>query len=113
MTTATHALLGLAAAQQRAEAAGLALGAYVAQAVRAYADQAVDEEWITLLGLMGRAQDPGSVCLNARWAMRWGRPIEHGSAAALRRSRRHRNAATCTHPWIGLISRSLVAAQLL
>lgn len=62
----------LAAARERAAREGLALGAYVAQTVRRYANEASDEEWVTLLGLLNRSPDPGSVCLK--------RALAHGLA---------------------------------
>ena len=49
--------------RSRAEANGLALGAYAAAAVHRYAADASDEEWITLVGAMGRARDPGAIFL--------------------------------------------------
>jgi hypothetical protein len=53
----------LAALREQAAATGLDIGACIAAAVRRYASHASDEEWITLMGLMGRAQDPGAVYL--------------------------------------------------
>jgi hypothetical protein len=43
----------------RAQANGLRLGTYAAAAVNRYASEASDEEWVSLIGAMGRAQDPG------------------------------------------------------
>lgn len=66
---ATEAILSvndlsmLTAMRQQAEADGLDLPAYVAGTVRRYASEASDEEWITLMGLLNRAPDPGAVCL--------------------------------------------------
>lgn len=66
---ATEVILGLgdlrllAAMQQRAEAEGLDLATYVRGAVRRYAAEASDEEWITLMGVIGRAADPGLACV--------------------------------------------------
>ena len=66
---ATETVLGLGdlalAAKLRAaaEADGLTLGAYAAAAVRRYAAAASDEEWVSLMGVLGRTQDPGTVCL--------------------------------------------------
>jgi hypothetical protein len=51
-----------------AEALGLSLGTYAASAVRQYADNASDEEWTTLMGQMGRAEDPGAVYLKRAFA---------------------------------------------
>lgn len=68
-SVATETVLGLGdlalAAKLRAaaEADGLTLGAYAAAAVRRYAAAASDEEWVNLMGALGRAQDPGAVCL--------------------------------------------------
>lgn len=66
---ATEAILSvndlpmLAAMRRQAAADGLDLPAYVAGTVRRYASEATDEEWITLMGLLNRAADPGAVCL--------------------------------------------------
>jgi len=59
----------IAAMTRNAEALGLSLGTYAAQAVRQYADNASDEEWTTLIGQMGRAEDPGAVCLKRAFAL--------------------------------------------
>jgi hypothetical protein len=53
----------LTAARKQASVERLALGAYVTQAMQRYASGASDEEWITLIGLINRARDPGAVCL--------------------------------------------------
>ena len=53
----------LAAVKQQAAANGLDLGACVVQTVQRYANEANDEEWVTLIGLMNRANDPGAICL--------------------------------------------------
>ncbi|WP_439576179.1 hypothetical protein [Phreatobacter sp.] len=47
----------------KADAAGLSTGAYAAECVETYADTTSDEEWTTLMGQMGRTDDPGSVLL--------------------------------------------------
>jgi hypothetical protein len=66
---ATEVILGvgdlqlLAAMQQQAKSEGLELAAYAKAAVQRYASEASDEEWITLMGLVGRAGDPGTACL--------------------------------------------------
>jgi hypothetical protein len=68
-TVVAEAILGLgdlrllATMRQQADANGLELGAYAAQAVSRYAAEASDEEWITLMGALGRSQDPGMTCL--------------------------------------------------
>lgn len=56
-------LATLASLREQAEASGLPLGACMAAATRRYADQATDEEWITLMAVMGKADDPGAVFL--------------------------------------------------
>ncbi len=53
----------LAALQRQADESGVALGAYAAWSVRVYADNAPADEWTTLLGVMGRAEDPGAAYL--------------------------------------------------
>lgn len=58
----------IAAMRRESEMLGLTLGAYAAEIVRRYADTASDEEWTTLIGQMGRADDPGAVCLKRAFA---------------------------------------------
>jgi hypothetical protein len=53
----------LAELRARAQASGLDLGAYAAAAVNRYASEASDEEWVTLMGALGRADDPGAIYL--------------------------------------------------
>lgn len=53
----------LAAAQELAAAEGLDLAAFVTQTVQRYTNEASDEEWVTLMGLLNRSQDPGTTCL--------------------------------------------------
>jgi hypothetical protein len=68
-TTAVETILGagdlalLTVVKERAAAEGLDLAACVTQTVQRYTHEASDEEWVTLLGLMNRANDPGAVCL--------------------------------------------------
>ncbi len=68
-TTAVETILGagdlalLTMARERAAAEGLDLAACVTQTVQRYTHEASDEEWVTLIGLMNRANDPGAVCL--------------------------------------------------
>jgi hypothetical protein len=49
--------------QERAAAEGESLGEFASAAVQRYAAQASDEEWLTLLGLISRTDDPATVCL--------------------------------------------------
>jgi hypothetical protein len=53
----------LARLRSLADAAGQPLGAYAGDAVRRYIAAADDAEWITLLGTLQRAADPGEACL--------------------------------------------------
>lgn len=53
----------LAVMRERAEAEGLDLAAYAKAAVQRYAAQASDDEWLTMMGQIGRAADPGLTCL--------------------------------------------------
>ena len=61
-------LVLLAALREHAAADGLDLGTYAAAAVRRYAADASDEEWITLMGAMGRTEDPGAIYLKRAFA---------------------------------------------
>jgi hypothetical protein len=66
---ATETVLGcgdlalIAGLKEQAELNGQTLGSYAAGAVRRYAAGASDEEWVTLMGALGRAEDPGAVCM--------------------------------------------------
>ncbi len=51
-----------------AETEGVSLGEYASAAVHRYAAQAPDEEWITLMGALGQADDPGAVCMMRAFA---------------------------------------------
>lgn len=53
----------LAAMRERAEAEGMGLAEFSRAAVRRYSAEASEEEWVTMLGLITRAGDPGSACL--------------------------------------------------
>lgn len=53
----------LTAMKEQAEAEGLSLAAYTRTAVQRYVAAASDEEWITLMGQIGRTADPGGICL--------------------------------------------------
>lgn len=67
--TAAEIILGvgdlpmLKAMRERAEAEGLDLAAFSRGALQRYAMQASDEEWITMMGLISRSDDPGMTCL--------------------------------------------------
>ena len=53
----------LAAAQELAAADGLDLAVFMTQTVQRYTNEASDEEWVTLMGLLNRSPDPGTTCL--------------------------------------------------
>jgi len=80
-TTAVEMLLGtgdvplLAAARDQAAADGLDLVACVAQTVQRYAAAASDEEWVTLMGMMNRTQNPSAICLQRAFAYARQRPL--------------------------------------
>jgi hypothetical protein len=65
---ATGDLALLAAWRERAAAEGVDLAACVAQTVQRYSNEASDEEWITLIGLLNRSQNPGAACLKRAFA---------------------------------------------
>ena len=73
-TTAVETLLQLGdltlleAARGKAAAEGIELAACVTQTVQRYAATASDEEWITLMGMLNRSQDPGATCLKRAFA---------------------------------------------
>lgn len=73
-TTAAEAILDLGdlgllvEMRERAKENGVSLGAYAAWAVRTYADNASSEEWTTLIGALGRSDDPGVACLRRAFA---------------------------------------------
>jgi hypothetical protein len=72
---ATETLLGmgdivlLSRIEAAATQAGMTPGAFAAQAVGLFAEGASDEDWVSLIGVMGQTTDPGQACLK--------RMIEH------------------------------------
>lgn len=68
-TTALETILGagdlalLSTVKETAAAEGLDLAACVTQTVQRYIHEASDEEWVTLIGLMNKADDPEAICL--------------------------------------------------
>jgi hypothetical protein len=68
-TTALETILGtgdlalLTAVRERASKEGIDLATYVSRTVQRYANEASDEEWITLMGALNRSPDPGATCL--------------------------------------------------
>ncbi len=73
-TTAIEILLQLGdltlleTARGKAAAEGIELADCVAQTVQRYASTASDEEWVTLMGMLNRSQDPGATCLRRAFA---------------------------------------------
>ncbi|WP_349370126.1 hypothetical protein [Salinarimonas sp.] len=71
---ALEALLGLgdlallAEVETAAACVGLTAGAFAAQAVGLFASGASDDDWVTLIGSIGRAEDPGAACLKGMLA---------------------------------------------
>ena len=53
----------LARLRTQAEAEGDSLDEFARNAVQRFAAEASDEEWVTMIGALARAEDPGSVCL--------------------------------------------------
>lgn len=68
-TVAMETLVGLGdlALLARVECAaggeGLTPGEYAARAVQLFSDTASDEDWVSLIGVMGQTDDPGRICL--------------------------------------------------
>jgi len=48
-----------------AEAEGLTPSAYLAASVRTFVDEASDDTWLRLIGLMNRAEDPSLAAMRA------------------------------------------------
>lgn len=42
---------------------GLTPGEFVSQAVQVFSTHASDDDWVSLIGVMGKTDDPGQVCL--------------------------------------------------
>lgn len=73
-TTAVETLLQLGdltlleTARGKAATEGIELADCVTQTVQRYAATASDEEWVTLMGMLNRSQDPGATCLKRAFA---------------------------------------------
>jgi len=67
-------MLLVARLQALAAAEGESLGEFASASVQRYASEASDEEWLTLLGLISRSDDPAGVCLR--------RALEQAAAAS-------------------------------
>jgi len=53
----------LARVEETASREDLTAGEFVTQAVHVFSNEASDEDWVSLIGAMGKTQDPGQVCL--------------------------------------------------
>lgn len=58
----------IAMLSEEAQARGITFGACASDAAHRYAANASDDEWITLIGAMNRADDPGAVYLRRAFA---------------------------------------------
>ncbi|ACL57108.1 hypothetical protein [Methylobacterium nodulans] len=56
-------LVLLGRVQESAADEGLTPGEFAARAVRQFSDTASDEDWVTMLGIMGQTPEPGLACL--------------------------------------------------
>jgi hypothetical protein len=76
-TTAEQAVLAigdvvlLALLREAAASAGLGIGEFMVDATRHYAAEASDEEWLTLMSVLGRDADPARAALErmVRWSL--------------------------------------------
>ena len=61
----------MARAETRAAAHGETLGEYASASVRLFSSEASDDDWVALMAAMGRADDPGAICLSfmLEWAI--------------------------------------------
>lgn len=73
-TAATELIVGLGdltllqAMTERAEGEGLDLATFSQDAVRSYAARASEEEWVTLLGQIGKSADPAAIFIKRAFA---------------------------------------------
>lgn len=61
----------LARAEANAALHGETLGEYASASVRLFSSQASNDDWVALMAAMGRAEDPGAICLRRmlEWAV--------------------------------------------
>lgn len=66
--------------EQAATGEGLTPGVFAARAVQLFSSQASDEDWVSLIGVMGQTADPGQACLRkmVEFALRPLRGAGHG-----------------------------------
>ena len=53
---------------ERADGEGLDLATFCQDAVRSYAARAAEEEWVTLLGQIGKSADPAAIFIKRAFA---------------------------------------------
>ena len=53
----------LSRVRTKAEYDGLTLGEFATRAVQNFANRASDDDWVSLIGVMGRSDAPGEICL--------------------------------------------------
>lgn len=56
-------LVLLGRVREAAAVEGETAGAFAARAVRLFSDSASDEDWVSMIGVMGQTTEPGMVCL--------------------------------------------------
>jgi len=69
----------LARAETKAASHGESLGEYAAASIRLFSNQANGDDWVALMAAMGRADDPGAICL--RFMLEWAVAREGQSAS--------------------------------
>ncbi|MGX5734783.1 hypothetical protein [Bosea thiooxidans] len=69
----------LAEVETFAAAEGLTPGAFAARSVDLFSNRASDEDWMSLIGVMGQSADPGRACLRRilRFALRQPKEAAH------------------------------------
>lgn len=74
----------LARLQETARAEGVNLATFASRSVRHFLDHAGEEDWLQLMGVMGRSQEPGLVALRTilESALRHARTCEAGPSAS-------------------------------
>ena len=53
----------IAQVREAASSEGISPGAFLSRATRIFTNEASEDDWLSLMGAMGRAEDPGLVCL--------------------------------------------------
>jgi hypothetical protein len=58
--------------------AAVPLGTYATWAIRQYADNAPDDEWVSLMGALSRSTDAGATCLERAFTFVLASGNDHG-----------------------------------